>query len=142
MGKMKGQNQIFEQVMLFAIGVLIFIICFSSFGAYQGYFTETGKYDQLIQVRDYIAYSIAKSSLQMNSSGSYSRIEIPKTIGGYIYRIRLSNNGLNVSLISSSESSFTGLYGLNMTTEMSPGEATSSSGSIVLYKSGNKIILT
>ncbi|MBM3304224.1 MAG: hypothetical protein FJY76_03930 [Candidatus Aenigmarchaeota archaeon] len=139
---MKGQMLVFEQVLLFAIGVLIFVICFASFSAYEGYFVQTGNEDQLVQVRDYIAYAVVKASEGWNGTNSYFTIRIPKTIGGEIYRVRLWPGGLNVTMLPSMKYSFTGLYGLNATAEFKESEVTSTSGMIVLYKNGNKIILT
>ena len=139
---MKGQLMVFEQVMLFAIGVLIFIICFASFSAYQGYFTQAGNDDQATQVRDYIAYSVVRASEGWNSTISYTTIQIPRSIGGEMYKVALSAKGLNLTRLQSQNSSFTGLYGLNLTMELVNSEVSSSSGMIVLYKNGNKIILT
>jgi len=139
---MKGQILVFEQVLLFAIGVLIFVICFASFSAYESYFAETGGADQLDQVRDYIAYAIVRASEGWGNTSSYFTIQIPKSIGGETYRIRLSPEGLNVTALPSMKYSFTGLYWLNATTDMEESEIMSTSGMIVLYKNGNKIILT
>jgi hypothetical protein len=141
-GRKKGQTMVFEQVMLFAIGVMIFIICFASFSAYQGYFVETGNEDQLNQVLNYIGYAIVKNSEGWNGTESYISIKIPKTIGGEMYSIRLYDNGLNITMLPSMKTAFSGLYGLNRTTGMVDSEAMSASGVIVLYKNGNKIILT
>ncbi len=139
---MKGQILVFEQVLLFAIGVLIFIICFASFSAYESYFAETGNADQLVQVREYIAYAIVKASEGWDGTESYFTIRIPKNIGSEIYRVSLSPEGLNVTMLPSMKYSFTGLYWLNETSEMVRSEVTSTSGMIVLYKNGDKIILT
>jgi len=138
----KGQMLVFEQVMLFAIGVAIFAICFASFSAYESYFAETGNADQLDQVRDYVAYAIVKSSEGLGVTSSYFTIQIPKSIGGEIYRVSLSPLGLNVTALPSMKYSFTSLYNLGETTEFRESEVMSTSGMIVLYKNGNKIILT
>ena len=140
--RMHGQMMVFEQVMLFAIGVAIFIICFASFSAYESYFAETGNADQLDQVRDYVAYAIVKSSEGLGVTSSYFTIQIPKSIGGEIYRVNLSPIGLNVTALPSMRYSFTSLYNLGETTEFKESEVMSTSGMIVLYKNGNKIILT
>lgn len=138
----KGQVQVFEQVLLFMIGVLIFIVCFASFSAYESYFVTTGNEDQLIQVRDYIAYAIVKASEGWDTTDLYATLDLPKTIGGELYTVKLSPKGLNVTAMSSMKSKFTDLYGLNLTTELVESEVPSSYGRIVLYKNGNKIILT
>ena len=139
---LKGQTMVFEQVLLFAIGVFIFIVCFASFSAYQSYFVDTGNADQITQIRDYVAYAVVKASEGWNSTRSYMTIEIPKNIGNEIYKVSLSPAGLNVTTLPSMKSSFTGLYWLNTTTELVGSEITSTSGVIVLYKNGDKIILT
>ncbi len=140
--RQKGQILVFEQVLLFAIGVLIFVICLASFSAYESYFAETGNADQLTQVREYIAYAVVKASEGWDSTTSYFTIQIPKTIGSETYRVRLSPEGLNVTMLPSMKYSFTGLYWINSTTQLMESEVTSTSGMIVLYKNGNKIILT
>lgn len=136
---MKGQVQVFEQVLLFFIGVLIFMACFVAFNAYQDYFVTVGNSDQMMQVRDYIGYAIFKAS--MTGDESYTTLDIPQTIGGEGYTVRLSEDGLNIMRLPSGETSDTSLYGLAGTMEFG-GSASSSSGRVVLYKNGNKIIIT
>lgn len=142
MARRKGQAQVFEQVLLFAIGVMIFIVCFASFSAYQSYFVDAGNTDQLIQIRDYIAYAIVKASEGWNTTDSYITLEVPKTIGDEMYRVKLWPKGLTITMLPSMRSNFTELYGINLTTELIESEVPSSYGRIVLYKNGNKIILT
>ena len=141
-GRRKGQIMVFEQVLLFAIGMLIFIVCFASFSAYEDYFVKAGNEDQLVQVRDYIAFALVKASEGWATTNSYSTIKIPSSIGNEMYKVNLSSAGLNVTMLPSMKYSFTGLYWLNMTTQFLNSEVTSASGMIVLYKNGNKIILT
>ena len=47
----KAQSVIFEQVILFGIGVAIFIICFAIFNIYQNYFMTISLNDQLGQMK-------------------------------------------------------------------------------------------
>lgn len=142
MRQIKGQTLVFEQVILFVIGVMIFIVCFFSFSAYQSYFSQAGKTDQLEQVSNYIAYAIVKTSESWNSTSSYFTINIPTTIGGEIYRVELLSYGLNVTTLPSMNYSFTNLYGIYKLTELDESEVSSTNGKVVLYKNGNKIILT
>ena len=143
---MKGQLMVFEQVMLFILGVLIFLVCFASFSSYGDVFTQNGNDDQLEQVTNYIAYSIVRASEGWNGTSSYYDIDIPKTIGGESYRIKLTPAGLNVTTLPSFNYRFSYLYGLNRTVDFSGSgggsEVTSQTGIVVLYKNGNKIILT
>lgn len=141
MGRAKGQILVFEQVLLFFLGFMIFIACFVIFSTYQGSFINAGNEDQLRQIADYVAYAIVKSSEGWNSTESYVSMELPRSIGGEAYRLRLSAGGLNITMLPSMKSSFTALYGINRSVGLQDSEALSSSGRVVLYKNGNNIRL-
>ena len=138
----KAQVQVFEQVLLFAIGVMIFLASFAAFSAYQNYYVNMGNSDQLIQVREYIAYAVFKTSELGDDIESYTTLDIPRTIGGETYVIELSENGLVITTIPSDEKSHAGLYGLNETFQFLESKVISSAGKVVLYKNGDKIIIT
>ena len=68
---MKGQSPIFEQVMLFLIGVAIFIACLSVFSIYEVYFTDIMMEDQLNEVEGFIISNILRLS-KKDARGSNS----------------------------------------------------------------------
>ena len=142
MRKLKGQINVFEQVMLFLISVLIFLACLMAFSSYQQYFISTGNSDQLVLVRDYIAYSIIKASEAGNETESYTTLYIPKVIGSETYIIRLSPAGLTLDMPFSKETKSTNLYGIGSSMELGTSDVSSSYGRVILYKDGNKIIIT
>src|SRR3989338_11063271 len=53
--KRSGQTVVFEQVLLFAVGIVIFLACFAVFSIAQGYYTDAAARDQMGQVRELIA---------------------------------------------------------------------------------------
>jgi hypothetical protein len=132
---------VFEQVLLFMLGVAIFLVCFVSFNSYSAYFVEAGNIDQIEQVSNYIAYGIVKLSLEDRTASSYYTLSVPGSIGGEMYRVNLTAAGLNVTTAQTFRYRFTGLYGLGLTTQLVNSETVSQSGVVVLYKNGNQIRL-
>lgn len=135
----KGQMLVFEQVLMFSIGVAIMIMAFALFTMYQNYYTSSTAGDQMTEVKEYVLSSIIKAC---ESEANVTMIlTIPKTVSNSYYKISLSNAGLNVTLEPSSGSGdFSPLYGLNETFEFS-GMVISDLGKIVIYKSGNLVSL-
>lgn len=140
MRRKKGQTLIFEQVLLFSIGVAIFIATFALFSVYQSHYISAMRWDQLKGVREYIVSNIIELSEKGEFESSVT-LEIPKMIGNDFYRIRLSNNGLNISLLTGDiDYDFSSLYGLNSSYTFE-GSITSDKGRIIIYKIGNSIKL-
>lgn len=134
-----GQTLVFEQVMIFSIGVVILIMSISLFTMYQNYYTSTSTMDQLTEVKEYVLSSIIMISEKKTNSTVI--LTIPKTIGNNFYKLSLSPAGLNVTLESGVPmGDFSPLYGLNATFVFS-GMAVSDLGRVVLYKNGNEIFL-
>ena len=135
----KGQMLVFEQVLMFTIGVAIMIMAFALFTMYQNYYTSSTASDQLTEVKEYVLSSIIKAC---ESEANVTMIlTIPKTVSNSFYKMSLSNAGLNVTLEPSGGSGdFSPLYGLNETFVFS-GMAISDLGKVVVYKNGNLVSL-
>jgi cell division protein FtsL len=138
--KSKGQTLVFEQVLLFTIGVVILIISFALFLMYQNFYMTETTQDQITQVKEYVLSNIV--TLCKNSDINSSIVlTVPETIGNSLYRVSLSNEGLNVSLEpSGSISDFSTIYGLNETFSFG-GMVVSNAGKIVIYKREKSIII-
>ena len=136
---MRGQSLIFEQVMLFVVGIAIFIVCFTMFRIYEDHFSDMTMRDQLNGVKDFIVSNILRLSKQgeMNSS---IILEIPRRINNQPYEVSLSNDGINITTMASNVYVDSGLYNLTESFEFS-GKALSSYGKHIIYKKGNKIII-
>jgi hypothetical protein len=138
--RMKAQSLIFEQVLLFAVGVFIFVVCFAIFTSYQDYFLSVSVNDQLEEVRNLIVFNILKLSEKGDEVESSITLPISKNVGSEGYKVELSGNGLNVTSIISGISKFSNLYGLNESFELN-GRAMSTSGRIIIYKTEKRIRL-
>jgi hypothetical protein len=139
--KKKGQILVFEQVLIFSIGVVILITSFALFTMYQNYYTSSSSMDQLTQVKEYVLSNIIM--VCEKEANSTVILSIPKTIGNNFYKIRLSPAGLNVTLESGTAigtGDFSPLYGLNATFDFS-GMVISDLGKVVIYKNGNAVVL-
>lgn len=138
--RMKAQSLIFEQVMLFAVGIFIFIVCFAIFTAYQSHFLSVSVNDQLEEVRNAIVFNILKLSEKDDMVESIITLPIPKNVGSEGYKVELSENGLNVTAFFSGISKFSNLYGLNESFELN-GKAMSTNGRVIIYKTEKGIRL-
>jgi len=137
--KLKGQTIVFEQVLLFTIGIVVLISSFSLFVMYQNYYTSATNADHIAEVKEYVLSSIMKLS-ENREFNSSAIVKIPQTINNEYYRISLTNDGLNISLTTSKMNDFSRLYGLNKTFSFG-GTVTSGRGKIVIYKRGDSIII-
>lgn len=137
---MKGQSPVFEQVMLFVLGVAIFVICFSMFRIYENYFTDATVRDQLDAAKDYISSNILKLSKRGGEINSSIMLKIPTRASNQPYRITLSDRGINVTSLSSKMYSDSYLYNLSDSFELGGGTI-SSYGKCIIYKNGNRIII-
>jgi len=138
--KRKAQAIIFENVLIFTIGVAIFIVCYAVFNIYQyTYFGPIGTADHLEGTADYIASYIL---LLAENPGVNSSLEIniPISAGPEQYNIKLSSNGLNLTT-ASGMSRTSPLFGLNRSFVLT-GEVTSAEGRITLKKRGNQISIS
>ncbi len=138
--KRKGQMLVFEQVLLFTIGVIILMTSFTLFAMYQSFYLSSTSQDHLTEVKEYVLSSIIMLSENSEANSSIV-LSIPKTIGNKFYRLRLSPEGLNVTQEPEGHlEAFSRLHGLNTTFAFS-GRVDSDLGKVVLYKYGNSIVL-
>ena len=137
---MKGQNAIFEQVLLFAIAVAIFVISVGIFQMYQNYYSSTALIDHTKSIRDVVGNHILEltSMDDLNASLVFS---IPEELSGEYYRVKVNDTELWVTTDSSGVTSASSLEGLRASGYRFSGEARSSRGEIIIYKRGYNIIL-
>lgn len=140
MRRLSGQSLIFEQVLLFGIGVAIFIALFITFAMYQNYFAAVNLHNQLDEVKDVVAFNIMKV-IEKENVTAHATLEIPREISDEGYEITLSNSGLVVTSLVSGVTKYSSLYGLNETYNMT-GSVMSVFGRFIIYKKENKIILS
>jgi len=140
--KMKAQAMVFERMMLFLIGVIIFVVCFAIFMGYQDYFTTTSMDSQMDILGSHISYSILKVAEKEYEAESRLNIEIPKRIGNEPYIVILSSRGLNITTTITGENRFFNVYGLNESFTLGGEKIVSTATeSVMIYKKGNRIIL-
>ncbi|MBI4020762.1 MAG: hypothetical protein HY369_00805 [Candidatus Aenigmarchaeota archaeon] len=139
--RLKGQSLVFEQVMLFTIGVAILVICVSIFTIYQGYFLGVGETNQLDQATEWVAAHIVEAALTSGSTTATLEIPVPRTVGNAVYQVTLSSQGLVVENLLTGAQSRSTLATLNQTFQLS-GTVTSVNGRIIVKKDGNQVILS
>jgi hypothetical protein len=134
---MKGQILVFEQVLLFSLGVAIFIASFALFVMYHTHYLAITAEDQIAGVKEYITSNI----INLVGKGDFNSsviLKIPRRINNQNYYISL-DNGVKVTLYDGTYD-FSDLSTLSESFEFE-GENVLSDGEIVIYKIGNKIIL-
>ena len=136
---MKAASLVFEQAILFAFGVVIFISCLAAFNNYQSYFNSVGVIDQLTEVSEFIGSNVIKLSERSEEESSI-KVQLPKKIAGESYVVELTQNGLNVTMPSTNSYKSSGLFGLNQTFSLS-GRVVSDHGNMIIIRSGNQIII-
>gem|GEM_PF-1940315 len=134
-----GQVLAFEQIVLFSLAVSIFIATYFIFNSYTSVYAEFAEYDQLEQIKETVANSILSLLLSTNSSSSIV-VKIPKFAGQKPYFIALRENGLYVYVRNGRES-FSNLYFMNKTYTFKKSTILSGRGKLIIYKTGNSIIL-
>lgn len=140
MRSLSGQSLIFEQVLLFAIGVAVFLALFAVFTTYQIYFSSVNLENQMDEIKNIIVSDIMKLTYKGNATVS-TTLNIPREISNEGYQVILTSNGLTVKSLLSDAEKFSPVYGLNETYELS-GSVTSLLGRVIIYKKENKIILS
>ncbi|MFH1977947.1 MAG: hypothetical protein ABIJ92_01325 [Candidatus Aenigmatarchaeota archaeon] len=136
--KRKSQSLVFEQVILFVMGITIFIIYFATFNVYQVYFLTAGANDQLSGVKSLVTTNIVKlTSLEENANASVI-IDIPSHVGNEIYLVDLNEYGINVSGVVSGVSKESTILRLNDTYTFG-GRVVSLEGKIMIIKKGKEI---
>jgi len=140
-GGRKAQSMILEQVLLFAIGVSVFVACLGIFGMYQHHFLSISTDDQLNQVTDFITSHILRLCNNGNETNSSAILEIPQKTGNGYYEISLSNSGLRVTDSDTGASKFSPLYNLSVSMQFS-GKTVSRGGKLMIYKKADRIIIS
>jgi len=136
----KGQVLILEQIVLFGMGVTIFVACFAAFSVYQSHFSAVAANDQLVETKDAVVSNILKL-YQKDASESTIKMDIPENIAGSPYIIHLGEGGLDITIQSPEELSIhSSVFNLAEKVDFS-GSVTSTSGRLMIYKKGNEIIL-
>ena len=138
---MKAVSMIIEYSLLFMFGIIIFISCISVFNNYDAYFSSVSVSDHLTEVSEYVSSNIIKLAETGSGEESSIMLSIPKKIGNENYMIELSSQGLNVTSVVTHVSRQLTLYNLNSTYSLS-GKAASTAGSVIIYKTGNQIIIS
>jgi len=138
---MKAVSMIIEYSLLFMFGIIIFISCVSVFSSYDAYFNSVSVNDHLTEVNEYVKSSIIKLAETGSGEDSSVTLAIPKKIGNENYMIELSDKGLNITSINTRISKYSSLYNLNGTYSFS-GKSISTAGSVIIYKTGNQIIIS
>lgn len=134
----KSQVLIFEQVLMFTIGVTIFLIYFATFNIYQDYYLVSGTNDQLIETKSLITTQIMKAAL--TDGNTTILFTIPRKMGDSLYKIDLSDSGLNLTSLNSGTSKYSNIMNLNKTFSLN-GRIISGSGKLTVIKRGNEIQL-
>ena len=138
--KMKAVSLIVEYVILFMFGIMIFISCVSVFSNYEKHFRSISMDDQLSEVRQYVESGIIKLAEKEKEDSSVA-LSIPKKAGNEYYRIELSSQGLNVTSLDTKVTKHSSVCNLAQNIELK-GRVISSAGSMIIYKTGNQIIIS
>lgn len=137
----KGQSMVFEQVMLFFMGVVIFSITLAFFMAYQGHVASQGTRDQLKEIAGHLTWSIINLAQRDYLENTTLAIAIPGTAGQEAYEMELSGDGLLVRANASGTAVFSNLCMLNRTMTLR-GRGSSADDTVIIYKKGNEIIIS
>jgi hypothetical protein len=138
---MKGVSMIIEYTILFMFGIIILISSLSVFTSYETYFNSVSVNDQLIAIGEYVGSNVIKLAETGSGEDSSVTVKIPKRIGSENYVIELSAQGLNMTSEITRVSKQSTLYGLNQTFTFS-GRVSSGAGSVIIYKTGNQIMIS
>ncbi len=139
---MKGQNLVFEQVLLFGVSVAIFVIAFGIFQLYQSYYSTTSIIDHTKAIRDTVYNHIAELTKIGSLNASFT-LKIPEDLDGEYYSIKLNNTEIRVETYQSGVAAVSSMDALRSGTNpySFQGETRSSRGEIIIYKRGYNIIL-
>ncbi len=136
---MKAQTLVFEQVLLFAISVAIFIVCLALFQLYQMHFTSVALNDQVKAVKELVSAQVLEIA-KFEELDGFVELKIPKTVGGESYFVLFTGTGINITTLETRTTTASDFYRLgNRYTFI--GNSTSAKGEIIIYKRGYNIIL-
>jgi len=141
---MKGQTRVFEEVLLFAISIAIFVTCLSIFQMYQSHFGYISLTDQTRELGN-IVHGHLLQMARLEALDASVVVPIPREISGESYSVSVNDTDITIvtertqtryigrlQMISDElEGAITGLS----------GQTSSGKGQIIIYKRGNNIIL-
>ncbi len=137
----KGQTAVFEEVMLFGIGVAIFISSAFIFNYYQDVSLDITTRDHMTETLNYISSTILDIS-RIDGNVSVT-LNIPEKINEkYYYTITLDSNGIELETISADINISSNLYGIQRPGSgliIRPNTIASVSRKLMIYKRGNEI---
>ncbi len=136
----KGQTAVFEEVMLFGIGVAIFIASFFIFNYYQETSLDITAKDHMTEILDYVASELIDIS-RMEGNVSLT-LQIPEKINDrYYYTIKLNESGVFLRLVPDGPEISSNLYGIQNSWSIVLRENTVASVSrkLMMYKRGNEV---
>ena len=136
----KGVSLVFEQVMLFVVGVTIFLTCFSLFKSYEVYHTGNIMQDQMNEVSDMVGSTIFSISWNQDYNSTLKR-SVPERVGNEYYSIRLTQSGINLTSHQTGKMLFRPLASINDSYTLSGGFSTLHGTEFLIYKKGNQIII-
>jgi hypothetical protein len=139
--KRKGINLVFEQVMLFLIGVAIFIFSFSAFNLYEYQFTDTIKKGQMVEVSTWIVSNLILVSEKSDEAETIINAKVPRLIGNENYKIELVQQGLNLTSSSGLTYIFSPLKSINQSYTLSGSFSTTRGDEFRIRKSKNSITI-
>lgn len=135
----RGQYQIVNEVVIFAIGIAITSYVAFSFSGVQKNISYMTKVDQIDSVASMLSLSIIKSA-ETTGNNTIS-LHIPKTISGSEYVIKASGNVLFIYFLKEPHLNVSKqLFNINETHSIT-GEIISSAEYIEIQKLGNSIKL-
>ncbi|HJW96573.1 MAG TPA: hypothetical protein VJ485_00240 [archaeon] len=140
--RMKATTIIIEYSLLFLFGIVILISSVATFNNYQVYFSSVGTSDQLGAVTEYVGSNIVSLAQMGGQEESSVVVKIPKRIGGSeSYIMELYPGGLNTTSVTTNITKHSDLYGLGNSFAMK-GRVVSGRGEVMIYKTGNQIIIS
>ncbi len=141
--RLKAQIIVIEQVLLFGMGVAIFLICIMAFNIHNSYFSTIAANDQLNELSAVISSNIVKLSQLEENTDSFITMDIPEKIANREYTIKLDSSGLEITLHGLEElSKSCSIFSLEQSDLIfKSGEVYSKSKMLMIYKKGNEIII-
>ena len=111
------------------------------FNSYELYFTDSIMTNQLREVNEWVVSNIILLSEKEEGVNTTLRVRVPGFVGNEQYEIRLTQEGLNVTILDGKKSTFTSLNAINQSFSLMGGFSTVHGNEFVIYKQGNKIII-
>ena len=136
----KGQSVVFEQVLLFSVGVALFVFLFAVFSGLRGIWNTQAANDKLDAVTDQIAGTIVQVAGDPGQDSLHT-VLIPKTVAGESYKVELDANGIVIRLETGPYHIVkdSALFSLPQAYTFAPSTAWSVRGKLTVKKSGSTI---